>query len=85
VLDFFGGSGTTGQAVMALNKQDGGNRTFVICNSNEDDICRSITLPRVVAAAKALGVVTPIQFGQVQVEEGLNGAASHPNPLADAA
>ena len=85
VLDFFGGSGTTGQAVMALNKQDGGSRSFVICNSNEDDICRSITLPRVVAAAKALGVVTPIQFGRVQVEEGQNGAASHPNPLADAA
>lgn len=30
VLDFFGGSGTTGQAVMELNEEDGGNRKFIL-------------------------------------------------------
>lgn len=30
VLDFFGGSGTTGQAVMELNEEDGGNRAFIL-------------------------------------------------------
>jgi len=30
VIDFFGGSGTTGQAVMELNKEDGGNRKFIL-------------------------------------------------------
>lgn len=30
ILDFFGGSGTTGQAVMELNKLDGGTRTFIL-------------------------------------------------------
>lgn len=30
VLDFFAGSGTTGDAVMSLNAQDGGRRTFVL-------------------------------------------------------
>lgn len=30
VLDFFGGSGTTGHAVWELNKQDGGRRRFVL-------------------------------------------------------
>lgn len=30
VLDFFGGSGTMGQAVMQLNQEDGGNRKFII-------------------------------------------------------
>jgi adenine-specific DNA-methyltransferase len=30
VLDFFGGSGTTGQAVMELNEADGGNRKFIL-------------------------------------------------------
>ncbi|MBU6260044.1 MAG: site-specific DNA-methyltransferase [Burkholderiales bacterium] len=30
VLDFFAGSGTTGEAVVALNGQDGGNRRFVL-------------------------------------------------------
>ncbi|MCR5183838.1 MAG: hypothetical protein K6B46_03965, partial [Opitutales bacterium] len=35
VLDFFAGSGTTGQAVMELNKEDGGNRKFILCTNNE--------------------------------------------------
>ncbi|OQA32230.1 MAG: putative methyltransferase [Betaproteobacteria bacterium ADurb.Bin341] len=30
ILDFFGGSGTTAQAVMGLNKADGGNRQFIL-------------------------------------------------------
>lgn len=35
ILDFFAGSGTTGHAVLDLNKQDGGNRTFILCQLNE--------------------------------------------------
>lgn len=35
VLDFFAGSGTTGQAVLELNREDGGNRTFILCTNNE--------------------------------------------------
>ncbi|MBP9993750.1 MAG: site-specific DNA-methyltransferase [bacterium] len=35
VLDFFAGSGTTGHAVLELNQQDGGNRTFILCQLNE--------------------------------------------------
>ncbi|GAB6071266.1 site-specific DNA-methyltransferase [Thiomicrorhabdus hydrogeniphila] len=30
ILDFFAGSGTTGQAVMDLNTEDGGNRKFIL-------------------------------------------------------
>ena len=30
VLDFFAGSGTTGEAVMRLNAEDGGNRQFIL-------------------------------------------------------
>ncbi|MHB9014050.1 MAG: site-specific DNA-methyltransferase [Ignavibacteriaceae bacterium] len=30
VFDFFAGSGTTAQAVMELNKEDGGNRKFIL-------------------------------------------------------
>src|SRR5690606_25902453 len=30
-LDFFSGSGTTGHAVLELNKEDGGNRKFILC------------------------------------------------------
>lgn len=35
VLDFFAGSGTTGQAVLSLNKEDDGNRRFILCTNNE--------------------------------------------------
>jgi adenine-specific DNA-methyltransferase len=30
ILDFFGGSGTTAHAVLELNKNDGGNRKFIL-------------------------------------------------------
>lgn len=35
VLDFFSGSGTTGHAVMRLNKQDGGRRQCICVTNNE--------------------------------------------------
>jgi len=47
VLDFFAGSGTTGQAVAELNNEDYGNRKFILCTNNENDICEDITYPRV--------------------------------------
>lgn len=47
VLDFFAGSGTTAQAVMELNNQDGGNRRFILCTNNENGICENITYQRV--------------------------------------
>jgi len=47
VLDFFAGSGTTGQAIMELNKEDGGGRKFILCTNNENDIATDITFPRI--------------------------------------
>ncbi len=35
ILDFFAGSGTTGDAVMRLNAEDGGNRRFVLVQQAE--------------------------------------------------
>ncbi|MBQ3828908.1 MAG: site-specific DNA-methyltransferase [Aeriscardovia sp.] len=49
VLDFFAGSGTTGQAVLELNKKDGGQRRFILCTNNlEEDgkIAEKVTAPR---------------------------------------
>lgn len=46
-LDFFAGSGTTGQAVLDLNAEDGGNRRFILCTNNENDICEEVTYPRI--------------------------------------
>ena len=47
VLDFFAGSGTTGHAVMKLNAEDGGNRRFILCANNENNICREVTYERI--------------------------------------
>lgn len=45
IADFFAGSGTTGHAVLDLNK-DGGNRKFILCTNNENKICEDITYER---------------------------------------
>ncbi len=53
ILDFFAGSGTTGHAVMSLNKEDGGKRKFILCTNNEDNnqtglrIASDICYPRI--------------------------------------
>lgn len=46
-LDFFAGSGTTGHAVIKLNAEDGGNRRFILCTNNENNICRDVTYERI--------------------------------------
>lgn len=52
VLDFFAGSGTTGQAVLELNKEDGGHRQFILCTNNENQIAEEITYPRIKAVVE---------------------------------
>ncbi|MBL7198262.1 MAG: hypothetical protein ISS47_09210 [Candidatus Omnitrophica bacterium] len=47
ILDFMAGTGTTGQAVLELNKKDGGNRQFILCTNNENSICTDICYPRI--------------------------------------
>ena len=47
ILDFFAGSGTTGQAVLELNQEDNGNRQFILCTNNENNICEDITYQRI--------------------------------------
>jgi adenine-specific DNA-methyltransferase len=46
ILDFFAGSGTTGQAVIELNKNDGRCRRFILCTNNENNICENVTYER---------------------------------------
>jgi hypothetical protein len=52
VLDFFAGSGTTGQAVAELNKEDGGHRKCILVTNNfeqdgaENGIARGVTAVR---------------------------------------
>jgi len=46
-LDFMAGSGTTGHAILELNKEDNGNRKFILCTNNENNICTDICYPRI--------------------------------------
>ncbi len=45
IMDSFAGSGTTGHAVLKMNKQDGGNRKFILVEMDEN-VCRNITTNR---------------------------------------
>jgi adenine-specific DNA-methyltransferase len=65
-LDFFAGSGTTGHAVLEMNKQDRGNRQFILCTNNENSIAEEVTYPRV------KNVILGYKSGSTQVE-GLGG------------
>lgn len=54
ILDFFAGSGTTGQVVLELNEEDGGNRRFILCSSTEatakepeKNLCRDVCAERI--------------------------------------
>ena len=53
VLDSFAGSGTTAHAVLAQNKEDGGNRRFVLIEC--EDYVESITAERVRRVVKGVG------------------------------
>lgn len=53
-LDFFAGSGTTAQAVLELNAEDGGQRRFILVSSTEatadtpdKNLCRDVCAERV--------------------------------------
>ncbi len=53
ILDFFAGSGTTAQAVLELNKEDGGNRKFILCE--QMDYVESVTSKRIQKIIEQIG------------------------------
>ena len=53
ILDSFAGSGTTAHAVLNLNKQDGGNREFILVEM--EDYANNITAERVKRVTKGYG------------------------------
>ena len=67
VLDSFAGSGTTAHAVLALNKQDGGNRKFILVEC--EDYADAITAERV---RRVIGGVAGAR--DVDLRDGLGGS-----------
>ena len=70
VLDSFAGSGTTAHAVLALNKEDGGNRRFILVEC--EDYVDAITAERVRRVAKGVP-----KAKDVALREGLGGTFSY--------
>ena len=65
VLDFFAGSGTTGHAVMKANAEDGGNRRFILCTNNENNICREVTYERIKRVIDKEGYTASLKYYKV--------------------
>lgn len=47
ILDFFAGSGTTGEAVIRCNNNDGGKRQVILITNNEDNIAQEVCYTRI--------------------------------------
>jgi DNA modification methylase len=80
ILDSFAGSGTTAHAVLELNKEDGGNRKFILVQQAFDtkdnekekfNICEQITAERVRRVIKGYSYTT--QSGNTEKVPGLGG------------
>ncbi len=72
VFDSFSGSGTTGHAVMDLNKEDGGNRKFILVQMTEatekdpnKNICKDITRERIKRAIEKYGYDSGFKYLRV--------------------
>ena len=70
ILDSFAGSGTTAHAVLALNKEDGGNRRFVLIEC--EDYVDTITAERVRRVIKGVP-----KSKDATLREGLGGTFSY--------
>ena len=68
MLDFFAGSGTTGQAVMERNAADSGKRRFVLVTSNENGICREVAYERCRRVIERQGLPESLRY--LRVEDG---------------
>ena len=55
VLDFFAGSGTMGEVVLKLRRENIKNINYIICTNNEEQICNNVTYPRQKYAIKKYG------------------------------
>jgi adenine-specific DNA-methyltransferase len=84
ILDSFAGSGTTAHAVLELNKEDGGNRQFILVQQPFDtkdnekekfNICEKITTERVRRVIKGYSYKT--QTGKTEKVAGLGGEFSY--------
>jgi len=81
VLDFFGGSGTTAQAVLELNQEDGGDRKFIVVE--QMDYIKTATLPRLQQVIQNIDIKNSLIYTELaewneQAKEEINNAKNLP-------
>lgn len=84
VLDFFAGSGTTAQAVMRLNRQDGGRRQCISVTNNEVSAAEQVKLRKQGLRAgdpewEALGICDYIT--KPRIEAAITGLTPDGDPI----
>ncbi len=77
ILDFFAGSGTSAQATLELNSEDGGNRKFILCTNNENNICEEVTYKRINKVANGYSIIKPKRKNKPQEIVEINGLGSN--------
>jgi len=73
ILDFFTGSGTTGHAVLELNKEDDGNRQFILCTNNENNNGNSYKIAEDICYPRLKKVIEGYKNLKGEWVEGLGG------------
>lgn len=85
ILDFFGGSGTTGHAVMEINKQDNGNRHFILVEQMDyiktDTLVRNLNILKETAPESSITYFQLVKLNQKFIDE--IEAANEENTLLD--
>lgn len=67
IVDFFAGSGTTAQALLELNRDNPeSNRKLIICTNNENEICETVTLPRIKSVIK--GYTYKVKRREIEID-----------------
>lgn len=72
VLDFFAGSGTTGHAVLELNREDGGSRTYTLVTNNENNIGSNVTYERLYRINNGKGTKGETDFKWLEKNDSYN-------------
>ena len=69
ILDFFAGSGTTGHAVMELNREDNGKRTYTLVTNNENNIGYDVCYERLYRINSGKGTKGETNFKWLEKNE----------------
>lgn len=73
VLDFFAGSGTTGHAILDLNKIDNGKRKFILCTDNQKSNGDDLRIAEDICYPRVKKIIKGYKNSKKQEVEGLGG------------